>query len=164
MEDVIADVETFPQSVSHELNLAMEKSLQLLRTQVEDRTPKNVGTLKGSINHQIISPFPNLVGSVGSAGHPYVLAIEYGRKPRKFPPVDAIRLWVHQKLKLRGKEADSAAFLIARSIAKKGFSPKHAVGPTGARMFEKGLEVSEPHINQLFNSAIARSVQRFNQS
>ena len=163
MEDVITDVETFPQSVSHELNVAMETSLGLLEKEVQNRTPKNTGQLRDSITHQILSPFPNMVGQVNPA-QPYGIVMEYGRKPGKFPPVDAIRLWVHQKLGLRGKEKDSAAFLIARSIAKKGYSPKHDVGPTGARMFEKGMEAGEPSVRQLFDAAIARSVARFNQS
>ena len=167
VEDVIGDVETFPQSVGHELNVAMEQSLGLLEKSVQARTPKNFGHLRNSIGHQILSPFPNMVGQVSPA-LPYGIVIEKGRRPssdpKTTPPVDAIQLWVTRKLGLSGKEARSAAFAIAKSIAKKGFSPRGKVGPTGARMFEKGMEAGEPNVRQLFDAAIARSVARFNQS
>jgi HK97 gp10 family phage protein len=38
--------------------------------------------------------------------------------------IDAIKGWVKRKGIAKGKEADRAAFLIARSIYKKGISPK----------------------------------------
>ena len=156
MEDVIADVDEFPQSVGRELSVAMEASLQLLEGQVATRTPVNTGQLRSSITHQVTSPFPNLAGVVGSP-LPYAIVMEEGRKPgAKMPPVDAIKLWVVRKLGIPAQEADSVAFLVARSIAKKGTKGRH--------MFKEGLEVSEPHIKQLFDSAIARSVARFNQS
>lgn len=165
MEDVIADVDEFPQSVGRELSVAMEKSLDLLKGQVKVRTPVNTGKLADAINHGITSQFPNLVGFVGAPpGVPYAIVIEKGRKPGTMPPVDAIALWAVRKLGLSPEEAESAAWGIAKNIQKRGFSPKFKVGPTGAKMFEKGLEASEPHINQLFNNAIARSVARFNQS
>ena len=164
LQDVTDDIERFPQSVSRELTVAMEAALQLLEGQVKARTPVNTDKLAGSINHQIISPFPNLIGSVGAPG-PYALVIEKGRRPgARRPPVDAIRMWVVRKLGLAGDEADSAAEAIAWHIHHHGFSAKGDVGPRGARMFEEGLKTSEPHINTLFESAIARSVQRFNQS
>ena len=158
MEDVIGDVETFPQSVGHELSLAMEQSLQLLEGQVADRTPVGVsGNLRSSISHQILTGFPNLTGAVFSP-LPYAIVMEEGRKPgAKMPPVAAIALWLYRKgIVTDRKEIRGAAWAVAKSIAKKGIEGKH--------MFKEGLEASEPHINQLFNSAIARSVARFNQS
>ena len=157
MEDVITDVDEFPQMVGRELSVAMEASLQFLKGQVVVRTPTNTGVLAGAINHGITSQFPNLVGFVGAPpGVPYAIVIEKGRKPGTMPPVDAIALWAVRKLGLSPEEAKGAAFAIAKSIAKKGIKGRH--------MFKEGLEVSEPHIKQLFDSAIARSVARFNQS
>jgi hypothetical protein len=156
LEETAASVDAYPQFVSQELTLAMNKALQLLEGQIASRTPVNTGQLRQSITHQILSPFPNLVGSVGSP-QPYAPVMEEGRRPgAKMPPVDAIKLWVVRKLGIPPEEADGVAFVIARSIARKGIEGRH--------MFQEGLEVSEPHINQLFNEAIARSIQRFNES
>jgi hypothetical protein len=163
IDETKANVEGYPADLQRELGIAMEQSLQLLETAVKERTPRNTGLLADNINHQIISPFPDLVGSVGSSPiTPYAPVIEYGRKPGTMPPVDAIKLWVVRKLGISGKEADSAAWGIAKNIAKRGFSPSGDVGPTGAKMFREGLEVSTPHINILFDGAVARATARAN--
>jgi hypothetical protein len=156
LEETAASVDAYPQFVSQELNVAMEAALQLLEGQVAARTPVNTGQLRQSITHQILSPFPNLIGQVGSP-LPYAPVMEEGRRPgAKMPPVDAIKLWVVRKLGIPPEEADGVAFVIARSIARKGIEGRH--------MFQEGLEVSEPHINRLFDDAIARSVARFNET
>ena len=156
VEETTANIKGFPNLLSQELNIAMELSLQLLERQVSTRAPKNFGTLRSSINHQIISQFPNLVGSVGTPKE-YGIVMEYGSKPYKegrMPPVDAIRIWAVRKLGLSGDEADSAAWAIAKHIAKHGIE--------GLHYFKEGFEASEPHINQLFNSAVGRATARAN--
>jgi hypothetical protein len=166
LEDLRADVDAFPQGLARDMGIAMDLSLHHLVGQVRKRTPVNVATLRNSIGQSTVSEFPNLVGRVGSP-LPYSIVIEEGRKfgpGAKFPPIDAIKAWAVRKLGISPDEADSAAFLIARSIKEKGFSEKGEVGPTGARMFEEGLEAATPNINRLFEAAVARSVRRFNQS
>jgi hypothetical protein len=154
--DAITDLMAYPQLVSHELTAAMNKALPALERQVKSRAPVNTGALRASINHQILSPFPNLVGSVGTPVE-YGIVMEEGRKPgSRMPPVDAIKLWVVRKLGIPPAEADSVAFVIARSIGRKGIK--------GREYFKESLEVSEPLINELFAAAIARSVQRYNES
>ena len=154
VEEAIANIDGFPSDLGRELTLAMKSSLQFLEGQVSTRAPVNVGPLRDSITHQIITPFPNLVGSVGS---PLVYApvMEYGRKPGgKMPPVDAIKLWVIRKLQVPIEEAESVAWAVAKHIAKHGIEGKH--------YFKEGLEASEPHINTLFANAVARATARAN--
>ena len=164
LEETIANVDSFPTDLGRELTLAMKKSLSLLHGNVSDRTPEFMGTLAESINQQIISPFPNLVGSVGAPPLPYLLAIEYGRKPGTWPPIKAIKFWVHRQKHFAVAEEDEegVAWAIARNIAKRGFSPKGNVGPTGAKMFKEGLAVSEPHIKTFFAGAVGRATARAN--
>lgn len=56
--------------------------------------------------------------------------VEYGRKPGKFPPIDAIKMWIDVKpilpRAINGKlpTKPQLAFLIARKIAQKGIKPK----------------------------------------
>jgi hypothetical protein len=156
LEEVTDDLDAYPMFVNQELTVAMEASLQLAEGQIAARTPVNFGPLRSSIDYSIISPFPNLVGRIGSP-LPYAIVMEEGRRPgARMPPVDAIKLWVVRKLKVPPQEADSVAFLVARSIARKGIEGRH--------MFAEGLEAAEPHIRQLFNNAIERATRRFNQS
>ena len=53
----------------------------------------------------------------------YASYVEYGRKPGKMPPPDILEAWAYKKFRLSHKEARSAAWALARSIAKKGTKP-----------------------------------------
>ena len=50
----------------------------------------------------------------------YARYVEYGRKPGKMPPPDILAAWAYKKFRLSHKDARSAAWALARSIAKKG--------------------------------------------
>ena len=157
LQDATADLEAYPQWLGKEMTVAMESGLNVLEDQVQGRTPVGVsGNLRDSITHQILSPWPNLVGRVFSP-LPYHVVVEKGRGKKKGPPpADAIRQWAFRKLGLSGDELDKAVDAIRWHI--------HHHGIEGTHMFEEGLKASEPHIKSLFDSAIARATQRFNQS
>jgi hypothetical protein len=156
LADTAADLEAYPQWLGREMTIAMDLGLHHLVGHVASRTPVNNATLRNSIQQSNVSPWPNLVGRVHTP-QPYGIVIERGRKfPGKFPPLDAIKLWAQRRLQLSPEEAEGAAFVIARSIARKGIEGRH--------MFKEGLEAAEPEINKLFDEAVARSVARFNAS
>ena len=50
----------------------------------------------------------------------YARYVEYGRKPGKMPPPYILEAWAYKKFRLSHKDARSAAWALARSIAKKG--------------------------------------------
>ncbi len=50
----------------------------------------------------------------------YASYVEYGRKPGKMPPPGILEAWAYKKFRLSHNEARSAAWALARSIAKKG--------------------------------------------
>ncbi|MCS7257287.1 MAG: HK97 gp10 family phage protein [Thermomicrobium sp.] len=75
-----------------------------------------------------------------------VLAVEYGRRPGKFPPWregSALALWV--KRMLGGDERVS--FLVARAIARRGTKAR--------RFFERGATQAEPKIVQVWSTLVA---------
>lgn len=57
--------------------------------------------------------------------------VEYGRRPGKMPPVDAIEQWVRVKPVVpdsrsgRIPDTKQLAYLIARKIGREGIEPKH---------------------------------------
>ena len=155
IDEAAANLETFPIDLSRELTLTMNQALPFVEGQVRVRTPVNQGALRNSLNHQIVSPFPNLVGSVGSPLQ-YAETMEFGRKPgSRLPPVDAIELWVYRKGIERDREKTrGVAWAIAKHIAKHGIEGRH--------MFQEGFEAAEPYVNQLFGGAVARATARAN--
>ena len=59
---------------------------------------------------------------------PYAGVIEGGRRAGgRFPPRAAIAAWAMRRMHLSEMQAKSAAFLIARAIAKRGLQPRHVM-------------------------------------
>lgn len=52
-------------------------------------------------------------------------AAKWTKRKRWFPPIAALETWVVRKRIASKEEARSVAFLVARSIARKGIKPKH---------------------------------------
>lgn len=128
---------------STEMRNATTASLNVLEANIVRRTPVNVGILRNSISHRINGTPLNLDGEVFTA-IPYGLPVENGRKAGKMPPVNAIRVWAIRKMGLSDAEADSAAYLIARAIGKRGTK--------GAFMFRDGFAESKPIIIRLLET------------
>jgi hypothetical protein len=81
---------------------------------------------------------------------PYAGAVLGGRRPGTAPPRAAIAAWARRRLGLSPKEAESAAFLIARSIGRRGLLARPILpAPTAMR---KRLRVN-------ISDAIRRALQ-----
>lgn len=168
-------VERFPRSgpaiAERELRTATIDALEYTVGQVADRTPVNTGILRASIYSEIVGVHVDLArgidveGVVSSSDYePKVLAVEFGRKPGKMPPVEAIALWARRrglagtysiKTKKRigskaqqGKEELDAAWGFAKHIAVHGTKAN--------RMFAEGAAASEAFIFKQFDEATDR--------
>ena len=118
--------------VNAEVLDAMDASLNIWKQYAVAETPVGAtGHASQSIDNVIHGTPPNFRGET-VMGVPYGLALERGRKPGKWPPRDAIALWVRRKLGVPEKEVDSVAFLIQRAIGQRG--------TRGAAMFYKAYE------------------------
>lgn len=93
---------------------------------------------------------------VGIFGNPleHGEPVEMGTKPH-FPPTGPIQFWVEKKLGLSGKEAASAAFLIARAISRRGTK--------AVKMLEKAVGDNEGRLTAILQEIpgeIARRMGR----
>jgi hypothetical protein len=60
-------------------------------------------------------------GQVGTInGRKYTEQLVYGRMPGAMPPIAPLERWAQVKLGLQGSQAKSAAFAIAKKIAREG--------------------------------------------
>ena len=137
--------------VREELGRAMQESVILLETTVALMTPVNFGILRAGIHGRVINHLHGDVTAVGPGAN-YVEFIELGRRPGKFPPVDAIRLWVKRKLKVTGKDINRVAYLVGRKIATKGF--------VGSFMFQKTVKKERGNVIRIFQLAANRISSR----
>lgn len=109
-----------PKIVLEELTRFISAATAHLQGEVQQRTPTTHGTLRASIIGQVreLSGGLGVEGVVGTS-LAYAAAVELGTKPH-MPPVEPLVDWAQQKLGLRGKDAESAAWAIARTIAQRG--------------------------------------------
>lgn len=49
-----------------------------------------------------------------------VLFVEFGRRPGKFPDLDAIKAWVKSKLNVEEEQVDTVAYLVGKKIQDEG--------------------------------------------
>ena len=139
-EDIIRQAARFlegPEIIADEMMGSVHVSLDLFEEAVVVETPVDKGHLRGGIGTEVYGTPPEFWGRV-STPILYGLPVEYGRKPGKMPPVDAIRYWVVRKGIASGTEADSVAYLIARAIGRRGTK--------GAHMFQKGWDAALPAV------------------
>lgn len=88
---------------------------------------------------------------VGSALH-YAPFVNYGRKPGKRPPVEAILKWIALKPVDTGNENPRrVAFAIAAAIGKRGVKPK--------LFFERTLELMTPRVEEIFVSELKKEIE-----
>lgn len=83
----------------------------------------------------------------------YASAVEYGRGPTKkagqIPLRTTLKAWVHRKLGVAyGKELDSATFLIARKIHRKGTKPQPFFVPAVKKFEEKVSNIVSEYVDK----------------
>lgn len=142
------DLEKVDALIEHHLRVAMQAALDVVETNVAARTPVNTGVLRAAYGTSVNVRGQGVVR--GTLNNPmiYGLPVERGRRPgQTAPPREAIELWVKRKLGLQGKEAQSAAFLIARAIGRRGIP--------AVNMVQEGIEASERTVFGLFEKVPA---------
>ena len=145
-------VSLYPGVVADETYKTMELSLAAFHQAVVVETPVGVsGNLRAAMAIDIVSGPIEMVGSVMN---PLIYAwpVERGRQPGRMPPVDAIELWVIRKLGIQPPEAHGVAYLIARTIGRRGTK--------GAGMFHKGFQNALPTVDNLWSGLPDRIVKR----
>ena len=135
-------VETYPAEMRKAMVVALDRGSEIVEKEAKLNLTGNrsvvFGALRASIGHRTNADTlqsvigPGLAGRPGTGGDPknYGLFVEEGRAAGKAPPVSALELWVQRKLAIGDtEEIAKVAFLIARSIAKKGTTPAPFLEP-----------------------------------
>jgi len=147
-----------PDELNRRSHAAMLEATNYLRNKVVEETPVDQGIGRGSVVAEVNGTGVNITGRVVTI-QTHMIVLEEGRRPgQKPPPVAAIAGWVHRKhlagvysvktrRRLKGKATQdkqdlAAAFVIARSIGKKGTKPHH--------MFSEAARKGKGHVDAIF--------------
>lgn len=146
LDEVIRAMGDAGHILDEELERAANRSVALLAGEIERRAPYDSGTLAKSIVSEVRPAVGGVTGLVTvQASH--ARAVEYGRKPGKMPPVDALRPWAR-----RHGIPDEAVFAIARAIGRRGTKPQP--------YFEPAIEAMTGEIQREFQQAVDRALAR----
>lgn len=95
---------------------------------------KATGQLINSLDYKVVDLLDNLLLTISA--EPYLKWIDEGRKPGKMPPSQVFFKWIDARgIVFKNKSGkiikkESTAFLIARSIGKKGIKPTNVIRKT----------------------------------
>ena len=111
-------------NVRRQMNMLFEHTTLELETKAKRRVAENGSVNTGLMRSSIHKKTSDLRASV-VVNAKYGSVVEYGRRPGKFPPVDAMRYWVKRKLRITGeREINAAAYMVGRKIARSGIPPR----------------------------------------
>jgi hypothetical protein len=150
-------------SIENESNNQINLALNDIKNACQNNTP--VGP-SGQLRNAYRTKYSNLEGEVynllGLKEKDYGTVINYGRRPGKGVPLDALvewlkrapagrQFWAKYKPKKGRKTYNSAAFIISMAIKNKGI--------IGKEFFEKGIEQSKSQVDHRIN-VLLESISR----
>jgi hypothetical protein len=96
--------------------------------------------------------------SIILTGLPYLKWVDEGRKPGKMPPVAKILSWVKvKKIKFIGRTQEQTAWIIAKSIGKKGIKKTNVIATT--------RKVTSKQVSKIISKAMSdMAIQRVRNS
>lgn len=156
LRDLRADLE----KASRQTRAGTMKGLQAVGLEIVAEAKKNLnqnktnntGTLRSSGKVQSDGDGVDAGFFSEGSSQGYASAVEYGRGPTKkageIPLRTTLKAWVHRKLGISyGKELDSATFLIARKIHRKGTKPQPFFVPAVKKIEERIEDIVSKYIN-----------------
>lgn len=133
-------------SLKDEISVIGRNIIQEIGNQLVDKNKIATGKLLKSLNYKVIETIQGYTIQV--LAEPYLKDVNDGRKPGISPNYNSILAWVKAKpVNFIGKKDSQTAFIITKSIGKKGIVPTHIVDDSISKVLEnvdeiikKGLE------------------------
>jgi hypothetical protein len=139
-----------------ELKLAVDKLgkeyIAELAIQLADADKVASGKLLRSLNYYVIEVLGNFMIQVISGS--YLEYVDRGRKPGKQPPQSAIKKWIDIRgiSPDKGMTKDGLAFVIARSIGRKGIQPTGVIKKSMANVMKS---------KEILSKAAGKDVEKY---
>jgi len=147
----IEKLNAYDEIANRHLTSAIQGSVIGIQGLARVNAPVFQSRLRNSIQAEVKTGGAAVVGRVFSditSPYPYPLTVELGRKPGKMPPPDALKRWVQLVIKPPAASVNGIAYLVARSIGRRGIKGKF--------FMKRAVESSKVRIGMLFREALDR--------
>ena len=135
------------------LRALMRKIMPVIEQMVVAETPVNTGALRQAWGVRYKGNAHVVIGEISNP-LAYAPVMEFGRRPGQTqPPTAPIALWIERKGIASGDEAEALAYVIARSIGRRGIA--------GRKMLTRTLDRLEPVIDEWFRSLPQQVIREF---
>ena len=122
-----ARLRAFPANLEANMRQTMQASLLMVEADARRNAPQDTRRLAGSITNEIRGTGVAIEGRVGPSVQ-YGRFVEFGRRPGRMPPPQALVGWVRRHSELRFARRTQAredellrrAWLVARAIGRRG--------------------------------------------
>lgn len=135
--------------IARELHALVQGSVLLVERLVKEFTPQGIGGTAAGLYGSIFSEMrgaPARPEGIVATPYQYAEVIERGRRAgARMPPPKSLELWVEKVMGVPEEDIKQVAFLVARSIGRKGFK--------GQFMFKQGVEKAKPVMERMFGKA-----------
>lgn len=109
-----------------EIDLVGKALIDEIKTRLVQEGKISSGRLLNSLSYNTIQSIEGW--TIEILAEKYLEFVERGRKPGKMPPIVDIQKWVVQKpVKFIGKTDSQTAFIIAKSIGRRGIVPTNII-------------------------------------
>lgn len=104
------------------LEIAGQQSVAYLTQKLSSKGKYATGNLISSLGYRIIKDSQGL--SLRLSALDYFKYVDRGRRPGRMPPIKPIQSWIETKgIQIKNYSSRQSAFIIARSISRKGIKP-----------------------------------------
>lgn len=124
LDDLVRDFDRAGVNFKPLLRDAMVKSTTLIQNTIKENITSQGISTTGNLRRSVQKHEVSAERGVVAVDERYGGAVEFGRKPGKMPPIDAIERWAQLKLSTSG-----LGFVIARKIGRKGTKANPFVKP-----------------------------------
>ena len=183
MKALVGMLHRAPLEAVQELQVGAYEATEILAAFLKESAPEFQGDLRSSIQGERASIGVGTIEAAVSAGVPYAIVQDVGRRSGKWPPEAPIRRWVQLKIRRgeiestvsgrrgsltgrggryrsgvgsrRASELRSIVYVIRRHIAEHGTKP--------TRYIDRGMRAAEPHVNAHLERLEARVAARIEQ-
>lgn len=150
-------------NLSKQLEILGVEVIGLMTKILAENDKQVTGNLIRSLDFKVIKDIDGAFLQILAA--PYFKYVDEGRRPGRMPPIKPIKKWVENRgIKIKKYTSQQSAFIIARSIGKRGIKPLNVKNQVMTEILKKKETIirngAVKDIENLLNDILFTSIKK----